>query len=143
MRVTKKALWESGGSLQRFGQLKLKGKSLTWKAGRIHRAATKEIERLQTEHRETLLAFGAVEIERVDRLGNQFKTLEITGEDDAQEFKKAWDSILAEQVEVWGDPFTPEELGEHLEALSLEDVGALSEWLIEAESVDKAQAAGA
>lgn len=140
-QVTKKALWESGQSLQRFGLLKFTDKSVKWKAARIHRAAQKANEKLVEDHRETLVDFGAVEVERKDRLGNTYKELEIQKPDDVKKYRAAWEKLLTDKVELPLDPFKPDEFGDEL-ALDTQDIGALSEWLIagEVEATEPAKA---
>jgi len=143
-KVSKKALWESGASLQRFGKLKFTDKSLTWKAGRIHRAATKVLEQLQEENIEASMTFGT-KVMRKDLAGNETEQYEVrAGTPEAKKFKEAWEKVLAEEVTLPLDPFTQDELGDHLNGLSIEDSGALADWLISGPGEpEKAATAGA
>lgn len=154
MKVSLKQLWETGGSLQRFGEIKFKG-SIGWKAGRIHRAAIRHLEELGKSRAELeeinmgLLATYGTEVERKDSEGNTRKVNEVKrGTENWTKFRAEvkkleddWNKSLNETVELVGAHFTPftlAEIGEHLDELSAQDIGALSEWMI----VDDGEAAG-
>lgn len=148
-KVEKRKLWESAGSIARFGQLKFTGKALAWKASRIHKAATAVLEKMTEENNAAVENFGEP-VERQDMAGNKFTRFEVaaTGED-RKGYKAALDEILNGTVEIWGDPFTIEELpvefwGQDEEKnaegkiikpkiaamMDLQDIGALGEWVI-------------
>lgn len=124
MKVTLKQLWETGGSLQRFGQIKLKGEKIAWRAGRIHQAAMKHIEALQKdrqefeENAEDLIRRYGIEVERKDVAGNVRKIHEVQkGTDEWKRYKKEakeleaeWEDSLKQEVEFWGNPFAPSDL---------------------------------
>lgn len=152
MKVTKEKLFETAGSLERFGQLKFKDKSLSWKIARIHRAATKINESIREDRGEMLQHLG-VEVERKDMAGNAVKFYEIPAKSpEAATFKKQWDELMAESVEFWGDPIKPEDLPIEFwgraevkdesgkvtvtgidPMMNTQDIGALGEWLISEE----------
>lgn len=153
MKVPKKALWESGGSLQRFGLLRFTGKSIAWKAGRIHRGATKVIESLREDQMETFNSF-AEDDEQINQNGQLEKTKVVRAKD-KKAYTEAWAKVLADDVEFWGEPFTPDELptefwGQEEERdptgkiikpaipamMTGEDIGALGEWMIQGEATE-------
>lgn len=148
-KVEKRKLWESAGSIARFGQLKFTGKALSWKASRIHRAATAVIDKMTEEHNEMVATFG-LPVERKDAAGNVFTQPEVkAGTDDFKAYKKELDRMLGEFTEIWGDPFTTDELpvefwGQDEEKnaegkiikpkitpmMEVQHIGALGEWMI-------------
>ena len=161
-KITKRDLWESSGSLARFGLLKFKGKSLAWKASRIHKAATAILEKLNAEHNDEMIPMFGTEVKRTDPQGNVFNRYEVPGnvEDPNErkrilkEYKAALDKLLDEECEIWGDPFTLDELPvefwgrdevkddagkvtqpEIKPMLDTQDIGALG-WMIKGESDD-------
>lgn len=160
MKVSKEAIWQSRGSLQRFGTLAFKDKSLNWKAGRIHRAATKVAAQLAEDNQDAIQKFG-IEVERPDERGNPVKVFEVQ-KDQKVEFLKAWRSITDEIAEFWGDPIKIDDLPPEFwgrdevkdaegkitqtalqPMMSIQDIGALGDWLFvgEGSGVAKAQAA--
>lgn len=162
MKVTWKQLSESAGPLQRFGALKFKGRAIGWKASRIYQAAKREIEKIQKakaevedKHEDFVLTYG-VELNQQDENGvwkkfhqvrkgsetwPQYKT-------EAKKLEQDWNELLSQSVEIWGDPFTIDELPDEFwgqveerdndgkvikpslePMMTNEDVGGLSDWL--------------
>lgn len=161
MKIKKLALWESGGSLGRFGLLKFKSLTISFAAARIHRGASKALEAIHAERREMLLHFGAVEVDRRDEMGNPIKILIIEDAAQRAEFDKTWAKMMEEAIEFPGVSFKPSDLpvefwGQDEQRddagkitkpaiqpmMDVQDIGALSEWLIVEEvAAEKAQAA--
>lgn len=136
MKVLLKKLWESGGSLERFGALKFKGHAVAYRAGRIHRGAMQEIETLREAYTDLHHKYG-VEIEEPDENGKPVKYFRIPPES-SKKFKAEWDKLLSEESgEFYGRPFRANELpgefwgvGDAQPMMIAADIGALSEWLI-------------
>ena len=132
MKTTLKSLWDSGAALERFAAIAFATAKRGYQVGRISSGAASELEPIKKAYLKLLRKYG----KEVKEGSEQYYIP--SGSEAEEAFNAEFDELLAQEIELWGDPISLEALEAEFKAndkdfkhlpLTARDIGALG-WLL-------------